>query len=1177
VRKKATPAAKHNASPEKYVSSTTSKKGRGRRKTLTPEEFLIHSEEDSVIPSAGPGETEEENGANVLAPRDINAVPTEPDFSTIRTTTTVWNDDPDVLLHKFTPTKKTPTKTGWSSPDSSQAIPKSIPSDSRPAYHSPNVASTEDSHQPSASDIQSSNDDEVEEHVYEEEGEDGMVELQEFDTILESEGFSMISVESVPSLREHLSSPVAPEQTEEKDASIGPGVNILRFKNMSQLAPDDSFSSIAPKILEAATPGKKAPNPRLLAVRSGNTSTMADSFSSIPSEILDAATPGKAVPNNRLLSVKTNQARVDDDSFSDIPSAILEAASPEKHCQTNPSSVKTQSSTKTDKALMPPPPTSALAPSPALESQTQNNWIFMISDNVSSPPLGNRTQNSSRLLTPDDTPSPIEPTATLEDHSRLDGHRESGSGARQPTGNSSILSQMQSSPPALAPRRFTYTAHLRQQRALYPHITETPSIVFSSPSLPPLLQQPPVNRGQTTNRRDSNQSKPPSLSPIVRAGRVLQDIAAPSSTRSRTQSLGSPFKSQPVQRLPDDKSKDAAVFNRPREPLQKAFEKRKTREADIFGGFSDDTRRELRKSLMLGEELAQSHQPTNKVTSRPTSAQAEDPFSSGAHQLRSPSPEDQEMYTLEVPKPQLLAKASFERPSSSRGATVRSESAMSSRPGTGRSESAMSWQPEQTISLDNDIHVHRAHLPEEASFHETTELMQRHREAEWERERKAVSSQIESASTSQVIVISSDVDDEEDIWQAEARHSSSSLIEESSQKAPVQPENVEKPRRSKIPSPWRKNSKRLVYSDELAQLSSPPRSEKEKTIPHQEVSRTESKPAQITVRKRTSPFEVADEQELSEASVMWHIPQKQNFTPRPRANGNLDLSALLGTSPAKQMPTLTSSAKNSSASRHVQQGLLTPERERSMPLYPFLDKSTQTPSAHSPQSVYATPTSGTYSEDEEEESEEISEEVEEEFTEEVSGETEEEYSEEFSQVSDNSVLHSTAHYPSLPREPSSSPQKSCLRTPASPSPTKSVTFVSPTPSPVPVQLSGTEWSKAHWKLLNAIYQNYKNKGLWRPAKSSDIEEDFDLSDNLGSSEDSGIGPTSTAGKELQWLLGWKCTVQGYDVKLEQWHLNVMQEFIAEVPGWEAKYLTKRVVGLMVGEWMRRDGKVERGH
>jgi hypothetical protein len=54
-------------------------------------------------------------------------------------------------------------------------------------------------------------------------------------------------------------------------------------------------------------------------------------------------------------------------------------------------------------------------------------------------------------------------------------------------------------------------------------------------------------------------------------------------------------------------------------------------------------------------------------------------------------------------------------------------------------------------------------------------------------------------------------------------------------------------------------------------------------------------------------------------------------------------------------------------------------------------------------------------------------------------------------------------------------------------------------------------------------------------------------------------------------------VQGYDVKLEQWHLNVMQEFIAEVPGWEAKYLTKRVVGLMVGEWMRRDGKVERGH
>jgi len=93
-----------------------------------------------------------------------------------------------------------------------------------------------------------------------------------------------------------------------------------------------------------------------------------------------------------------------------------------------------------------------------------------------------------------------------------------------------------------------------------------------------------------------------------------------------------------------------------------------------------------------------------------------------------------------------------------------------------------------------------------------------------QREREAVSKQIEEANTSQVIVINSasqdeqepseDDEDDYDIWQAEAR--SSELTDQNSPEAVMALLTNEalKPKRSKIPRSWRKESQ-VVYSDEI--------------------------------------------------------------------------------------------------------------------------------------------------------------------------------------------------------------------------------------------------------------------------------------------------------------------------------------------------------------------------
>jgi len=1104
---KSTPATKQISSPDKTISSTTSRKGRGRRKTLTPEEIIIHEDEINATPNPDVRDNGERlNTKGVLAQRDMNLVPTHSANLTTRLTTITKNDDPDVLHDKFSPAKETPAQAGRSS---SRIKSTNIGSSTGSVADLPLGSAKLPVKSPSQPVISgdAGKCDWNENHSADENEID---EIREFDTILESEGFSMISVDSVPSLREHLSSPFGLNQSGLESESNAANKDLPGLKNNNGACHEDSFSSIPPEILEAATPRRRASNPLLRAVLSANILGDGDSFSSIPPEILEAATPGKQKSSNKFLSVELQDRKSNNDSFSSIPPAILEAATPAKHVQTEATPPNAQSN-------------------PKEESKPVTKLAI-----ISSFPLldtGKRSLTSSGLLTPNETPSPTEMAAQ---QAQINCRESNALDVSEPLieGSSMVDSQIRSSPPSAAPRRFTYTAPPSKAESLHANSMETPSIVFSSPSLPPLIQQLPLDRSHTSPKLDPNQPLRQPLSPIVRAGRVLQDISTTSTSRGRTQSLGSPFKSPAAQRNPVGTSLDYFESSGAGEKPQESSEKGKGKSRDLFVGFSDDTRRELRRSMMMGEEFARNQKRGAMVN--PTSlAREEDPFCSGNQSINSTSPKEGKEYTLELPSHKARPHTGLMREDQQYQDSI-------------RSEGAMSWQAESAAPVPTSrIDVGKTG---KSNIIETTELFQQRREAEWARERAAVSSQIESASPSKVIIIESDdeenlmnlngeVDDAgEDIWQAEARHSSS-LLEEQPPKVPPREVPLERPRRSKIPSPWRKNSKRLVYSDELVQLSSPQQPENIGRLPSDVQMKPQNKPGQITVRKRVSTHEaVEDDEDLPESSIMWHIPQKLNFTPRPRSSGNLDLSALLASSPFK-MP-------QPASKMHSTPGPLVNDTSRDNVLK-SADIELATTSSSTPDEAD--------SQDPNEESQSVGNSSQENSTIESTSTS----YEESELASEPSHINSGIYYPALPNITSTSPQKSCLRTPTSNSPTKSVAFVSPTPSPPP--LSATTWSKAHWKLLHAIYND--SKSLPVPPPKANSKNGTGPNHEMG---ESAVEPSKYLGKTIQ--------ARGVKLTLEQWHLDIVREFREEVPGWDEGVIAKRLFAIIVGEDLRRQGK-----
>ncbi|KAK2018998.1 hypothetical protein LZ32DRAFT_634580 [Colletotrichum eremochloae] len=97
------------------------------------------------------------------------------------------------------------------------------------------------------------------------------------------------------------------------------------------------------------------------------------------------------------------------------------------------------------------------------------------------------------------------------------------------------------------------------------------------------------------------------------------------------------------------------------------------------------------------------------------------------------------------------------------------------------------------------------------------------------------------------------------------------------------------------------------------------------------------------------------------------------------------------------------------------------------------------------------------------------------------------------------------------------------------------------------RLSQTMWSRDHWLLLDDIIQ-LRRLGPF----------DFQFPDDFRS--------------KSGWLLGRSVNSHGVSLVMEQWHLDVVDAFKAEVGGWEEEVLAKRVFSLIVGERLRKEGK-----
>lgn len=312
----------------------------------------------------------------------------------------------------------------------------------------------------------------------------------------------------------------------------------------------------------------------------------------------------------------------------------------------------------------------------------------------------------------------------------------------------------------------------------------TPLKVTSATLIPPMIKAPDTNDFPRPLEKPSDGT--PRLVRVVRAGIALQGVLSPRGKAGVDSAEKSSFSS----------SRSA---NSPIERLN-----------NLFSGFGAGTRRELRAGLRLGEQLAKRQQllPGRGVAKLQPE---DDVFAHGETRSSSKPPKNETgpAYTLRLP---------------GHGETVRYPNLSDMQlPSPERSEidndeEEMSWRLD---ALENsrlvNLRIGNKSRPTETdqNFEGTTIARE---EEKYRLERAAVSREIEEANASQVIIINSDSEGEEnnqdeyvidDIWKEQAY--ASELPSQSKPDAPSSPhfQSLE-PRRSQIPSPWRRQSQNAL-------------------------------------------------------------------------------------------------------------------------------------------------------------------------------------------------------------------------------------------------------------------------------------------------------------------------------------------------------------------------------
>lgn len=317
---------------------------------------------------------------------------------------------------------------------------------------------------------------------------------------------------------------------------------------------------------------------------------------------------------------------------------------------------------------------------------------------------------------------------------------------------------------------------------------QTPSLASStSSSMPP----PPIPsaRNQASQLSLSKSTDgTPKMVRIVRAGIALQGALSPSN--SNVQAAPSASNSD----LPSSSSSSMSTRDGSR---------------NLFDGFGAGTRRELRAGLRLGEELAKRQQRDLDETKFGEKG-GDDVFGQDVEPAypRLPLTKESQGYSLKMPgTEQRILYPALQNPQlpSPAGSAI-------------GDEDKMSWKAGSPM-LNEPVLPSAQRTPDQPTQLQDTPL-----EVRWQREREDVIRQIEEANTSQVMIIDTDDEndagpedgdeDDGDIWQEEANSSKpthDSSVQLANALLPTEPP---KPRRSKLPRTWRRNSK-MLYSDEV--------------------------------------------------------------------------------------------------------------------------------------------------------------------------------------------------------------------------------------------------------------------------------------------------------------------------------------------------------------------------
>lgn len=334
---------------------------------------------------------------------------------------------------------------------------------------------------------------------------------------------------------------------------------------------------------------------------------------------------------------------------------------------------------------------------------------------------------------------------------------------------------------------------------------------------PPTSISPEAKSASRKSRQplDNLSGGTPKLGRVVRAGIALQGVLDPRNIRS-------PTAKGPAQ---VGSSSSPSSAKSPKERLDK-----------LFSGFSAGTMRELRAGLRLGEELAKrqhvlTRQPLAEYT--PEDDVFGQDHTTGYPKLSSHNGESG--YSLKLPEPIQtslypdLANNQLLSPERSdvdidddrmswRVDTPNPLEVQNVRSGYGFRESVGSHDFQgSTAAKEAELRVESASREksprlEGAALEEYYRAMRAQEEEEYRAERAAVIKQIEMANSSQVIVVNSDSeeddefeDDDGDIWQEQA-HSSAAVSEPEEIPAILLLSKDPQPRRSLLPSPWRRQT-----------------------------------------------------------------------------------------------------------------------------------------------------------------------------------------------------------------------------------------------------------------------------------------------------------------------------------------------------------------------------------